>query len=431
MRTVDLILKKRSGGKLTGDEIQFLIDGTVKGTIPDYQISAFLMAVCFQGMDKQETVSLTRSMRDSGQIVKLEGIEGVKVDKHSTGGVGDKTTLVVGPLSASCGLKVAKMSGRGLGHTGGTLDKLEAVEGFRINLTQQEFVDCVNRHGIAVIGQTQDLVPADKKLYMMRDATGTVESIPLIASSIMSKKLSILNDVLVLDVKFGRGAFMQTLESARELARAMVDIGNGMGLKTAALLTDMDQPLGWAVGNSLEVLEAMDCLRGRGPADLEELALSIGAEHLTMGGVVADREAARAMLKDKLASGAAYRKFVEFIQAQGGSEEALERLPRAPHQEAYPAKDGGYVQKIDCLAIGHAAMLLGAGRETKESTIDLSVGLMMARHVGDAVQKGEPLLTLHYRERARLEAARLVLDRAFQIGPQRPPVGPVVHEVVR
>ncbi|MBI4869852.1 MAG: thymidine phosphorylase [Candidatus Wallbacteria bacterium] len=431
MRTVDLILKKKAGQKLTREEIDFLIGGTVGGSIPDYQISAFLMAVCFRGMDEEETTDLTRAMRDSGQIVRLEGIRGVKIDKHSTGGVGDKTTLVAGPLAAACGLKVAKMSGRGLGHTGGTLDKMESIPGVRIDLTQEEFVRQVNEHGIAVIGQTGDLVPADKKLYAMRDATGTVDSIPLIAASIMSKKLAVLNDVLVLDVKFGKGAFMQTLELGRQLARSMVDIGRGMGLSTAALLTDMDRPLGRAVGNAMEVREAIDCLKGKGPSDLEELAVAICAEHLVMGGVAADREAASKLLKQKLASGEAYAKFVEFITAQGGSEKALDDMPRAPHEHAFPSPDSGYVGAIDCLAVGHAAMLLGAGRETKESTIDHAVGLLVDKRLGDPVERGEPLVRLHYADARRRDAAAAALAGAFRIDSARPSPGPVVHEVIR
>ncbi|MBI3890346.1 MAG: thymidine phosphorylase [Candidatus Wallbacteria bacterium] len=431
MRTVDLILQKKAGHKLSREEIEFLVAGTVNGSIPDYQISAFLMAVCFRGMDAEETVDLTRAMRDSGQIVRLEGIRGLKVDKHSTGGVGDKTTLVAGPLAAACGLKVAKMSGRGLGHTGGTLDKMESIPGVRVDLSQREFIDQVNNHGIAVIGQSGDLVPADKTLYAMRDATGTVDSIPLIAASIMSKKLAVLNDVLVLDVKFGKGAFMQTLDEGRQLARSMVEIGSGMGLRTAALLTDMDRPLGHAVGNAIEVREAIDCLRGKGPDDLEELALAICTEHLLMGGIAASREAARATLKEKLSSGAAYKKFVEFIAAQGGSEEALEQMPRAPHEEVFPCHASGFVTAIDCLAVGHAAMLLGAGRETKESTIDHSVGIFVDKRLGDAVAKGEPLVRLQYAVRARCDAAIRALESAFRVEPARRDPGPVVHEVLR
>lgn len=430
MRVVDLIQKKVEGEGLTREELTFLLGGYVRGEVPDYQVAAFLMAVCFRGMTDEETVTLTGVMRDSGDIVDLSGIEGRTADKHSTGGVGDKTTLVLGPLLAACGLKVAKMSGRGLGHTGGTLDKLESVPGFRADIARAKFLDIVNGCGLAVIGQTADLVPADRLLYRLRDATATVNSIPLIASSIMSKKLAVKNDYLVLDVKVGSGAFMRTFEDASTLARAMVEIGKGFGRKVAALISDMDQPLGRAVGNALEVEEAVATLKGEGPPDLTDLVLSLGEEILRMSGLTPEGEE-RAHLEAKLRGGEALSKFEAMLEAQGAAPGGLERLPRADGTEVFESPADGTIQRIDCLEVGRAAMLLGAGRETKESSIDPSVGLVMKKRVGDAAGKGEPLCVLHFSHSRGTAAAREALARAFTLGADPVEPRPLIHERVR
>ena len=417
MRAVDLILKKKRGGELTPDEMKYLVGGFVHGTVPDYQMAAWLMAVYFRGMTPGETTELTRVMLESGGTVDLEGVRRPTVDKHSTGGVGDKTTLILAPLVASCGLVVAKMSGRGLGHTGGTLDKLESLEGFRVDLSRDEFIRTVNEHGVAVVGQTSDLVPADKKMYLLRDVTGTVDNVSLIAASIMSKKLCVHNDALVLDVKVGSGAFMKTIEEARELAHAMVRIGQGMGRKVTALITDMDQPLGRAVGNAIEVQEAMDTLRGHGPADLREVVVALAAQLLVMTGKAKTSEEATSILEKKLTSGEAFETFTKFVQAQGGKPGSWDRMKKARKQAPFTAASDGVVAGIDCEGVGIAAMKLGAGRETKDSTLDLAAGLIVNARLGDAVKKGQPLCDLFYDDDARLEPARAELAKAFRLAP--------------
>ncbi|WP_339268215.1 pyrimidine-nucleoside phosphorylase [Paenibacillus sp. FSL K6-1330] len=398
MRMVDLIAKKRDGKELTTEEINFFIDGYTKGDIPDYQVSAMNMAIYFQDMTDRERADLTMAMVNSGETIDLSAIEGIKVDKHSTGGVGDTTTLVLAPLVAALDIPVAKMSGRGLGHTGGTIDKLESIEGFHVEISKDEFVNLVNQHKIAVIGQTGNLTPADKKLYALRDVTATVNSIPLIASSIMSKKIAAGSNAIVLDVKTGAGAFMKTVEDARELAHAMVSIGNNVGRKTMAVISDMSQPLGVAIGNSLEVQEAIDALRGEGPKDLEELCLALGRQMVFLAQKADSLEDAEEMLREVIRNGKALEKFKEFIQNQGGDPSVVDhpdRLPKAQYLIELPAQQDGVVAELVADEIGTAAMLLGAGRATKESEIDLAVGLMLNKKVGDAVKKGDSLVTIH------------------------------------
>lgn len=398
MRMVDLIAKKRDGKELTTEEINFFIEGYTKGDIPDYQVSAMNMAIYFQDMSDRERADLTMAMVNSGETIDLSAIEGIKVDKHSTGGVGDTTTLVLAPLVAALDIPVAKMSGRGLGHTGGTIDKLESIPGFHVEISKEEFVNLVNQHKIAVIGQTGNLTPADKKLYALRDVTATVNSIPLIASSIMSKKIAAGSDAIVLDVKTGAGAFMKTVEDAKELAHAMVSIGNNVGRKTMAVISDMSQPLGVAIGNSLEVQEAILALRGEGPKDLEELCLALGRQMVYLARKAESLEEAEEMLREVIRNGKALEKFKEFIQNQGGDPSVVDdpdRLPKAKYQIELPAQRDGVVAELVADEIGTAAMWLGAGRATKESEIDLAVGLMLNKKVGDPVKKGESLVTIH------------------------------------
>ncbi|PEA81400.1 pyrimidine-nucleoside phosphorylase [Bacillus pseudomycoides] len=398
MRMVDVIAKKRDGKELTTEEIQFFIKGYTDGSIPDYQVSALAMAIFFKDMSDRERADLTMAMVHSGETIDLSEIEGVKVDKHSTGGVGDTTTLVLGPLVAALDVPVAKMSGRGLGHTGGTIDKLEAVEGFHVEITKEQFIDLVNRDKVAVIGQTGNLTPADKKIYALRDVTGTVNSIPLIASSIMSKKIAAGADAIVLDVKTGAGAFMKTEEDAKELAHAMVRIGNNVGRQTMAVISDMSQPLGFAIGNALEVQEAIDTLKGEGPEDLTELVLVLGSQMVVLGKKANTLEEAREMLKEVMKNGKAIEKFKEFLSNQGGDSSIVdhpEKLPQAKYVIDVPAKTSGVVSNIVADEIGIAAMLLGAGRATKEDEIDLAVGLMLRKKVGEVVKKGEPLVTIY------------------------------------
>lgn len=398
MRAVDLIHKKRDGGELSAAELNFLIQGYSKDEVPDYQMSAFAMAVFFRGMTAAETAALTMAIAESGDQVDLTPIAGIKVDKHSTGGVGDKTTLILAALAASAGVPVAKMSGRGLGHTGGTIDKLESIPGFRTELAREAFINQVNTIGLSVIGQSGDLAPADKKLYGLRDVTATVESIPLIASSVMSKKIAAGADAIVLDVKAGSGAFMKTVEDAEALASAMVEIGTQVGRVTSAVISDMDQPLGYAIGNALEVMEAIDTLKGKGPDDLTELCLTLGAHMIVLGGKTADIAEAKQILKQKLENGEALAKFAELISAQGGNPAVLEQtelLPQAALTVEVTAEESGYVGSIQAEQLGLAAMLLGAGRATKEAQIDYAVGLVLRKKVGDAVAAGESLATLH------------------------------------
>ncbi|MCY7783278.1 pyrimidine-nucleoside phosphorylase [Bacillus sp. FSL H8-0515] len=398
MRMVDIIIKKQNGKELTTEEIQFFVNGYTDGSIPDYQASALAMAIFFQDMSDRERADLTMAMVNSGETIDLSAIEGIKVDKHSTGGVGDTTTLVLAPLVAALGVPVAKMSGRGLGHTGGTIDKLEAIDGFHVELTKDEFIKLVNRDKVAVIGQSGNLTPADKKLYALRDVTGTVNSIPLIASSIMSKKIAAGADAIVLDVKTGAGAFMKTEEDAAELAKAMVRIGNNVGRQTMAVISDMSQPLGFAIGNALEVKEAIDTLKGEGPEDLHELVLTLGSQMVVLAKKAETLDEARAKLEEVMKNGKALEKFKDFLKNQGGDSSIVDdpsKLPQAAYQMDVPAKEAGVVSEIVADEIGVAAMLLGAGRATKEDEIDLAVGIMLRKKVGDKVEKGEPLVTLY------------------------------------
>lgn len=427
---VDIIEKKRDGGVLTEAEIAFVISGYVKGTIPDYQVSAWLMAVYFQGMTDEEAAFLTKSMLHSGDVIDLSKIQGIKVDKHSTGGVGDKTTLILGPLVAACGAKLAKLSGRGLGHTGGTLDKLESIPGCRIDLSEAQFLRQVNEIGIAVAGQTAEIVPADKLLYALRDVTGSVPSIPLIASSIMSKKLASGADVICLDVKIGEGAFMKTIEDARRLSRLMVTIGASFGKKVVAFLTDMDQPLGLAVGNRLEVREAIETLSGHGPEDLETLCLEIGAAMIREAGLATTDDQARSLVKEHLRNGKALAKFQEFIQAQGGKIDDLSRFVQAKEIVDFRSDVDGYVQRINALDIGLASMRLGGGRETKEDVIDPNVGIVLARKVGDSVRKGQILARI-YADQPVTEEIFLSLQAAFVIVSDPVEKPAIIREIIR
>ncbi len=398
MRMVDIIIKKQNGKELTTEEIQFFVNGYTDGSIPDYQASALAMAIFFQDMSDRERADLTMAMVNSGETIDLSAIEGIKVDKHSTGGVGDTTTLVLAPLVAALDVPVAKMSGRGLGHTGGTIDKLEAIDGFHVELTKDEFIKLVNRDKVAVIGQSGNLTPADKKLYALRDVTGTVNSIPLIASSIMSKKIAAGADAIVLDVKTGAGAFMKTEEDAAELAKAMVRIGNNVGRQTMGVISDMSQPLGFAIGNALEVKEAIDTLKGEGPEDLHELVLTLGSQMVVLAKKADTLDEARAKLEEVMKNGKALEKFKDFLKNQGGDSSIVDdpsKLPQAAYQIDVPAKEAGVVSEIVADEIGVAAMLLGAGRATKEDEIDLAVGIMLRKKVGDKVEKGEPLVTLY------------------------------------
>lgn len=398
MRMVDLIEKKRDGQELTKEEIHHIIKSYTSGDIPDYQMSAFTMAVYFQGMTDNERAELTMAMVHSGDTIDLSEIEGIKVDKHSTGGVGDTTTLVLGPLVAAVGVPVAKMSGRGLGHTGGTIDKLESVPGFHVEIENKQFIELVNKNKIAVIGQSGNLTPADKKLYGLRDVTATVNSIPLIASSIMSKKIAAGADAIVLDVKTGAGAFMKDLEDSKELAKAMVDIGNLVGRRTMAVISDMSQPLGYAIGNALEVKEAIDTLSGKGPKDLEELCLTLGSYMVLLAEKANTLDDARSMLVEVMNNGEALKTLKNFLEAQGGDGSVVDHpdtLPQARFIVELEAEQEGYVSEIIADSVGTAAMLLGAGRATKESQIDLAVGLILNKKIGDFVKKGESLVTIH------------------------------------
>ncbi|MGG2934359.1 pyrimidine-nucleoside phosphorylase [Bacillus pacificus] len=431
MRMVDIIAKKRDGKELTTEEIKFFINGYTDGSIPDYQVSALAMAIFFKDMTDRERADLTMAMVESGETIDLSAIEGIKVDKHSTGGVGDTTTLVLGPLVAALDVPVAKMSGRGLGHTGGTIDKLEAVEGFHVEITKEQFIDIVNRDKVAVIGQTGNLTPADKKIYALRDVTGTVNSIPLIASSIMSKKIAAGADAIVLDVKTGAGAFMKTEEDAKELAHAMVRIGNNVGRQTMAVISDMSQPLGFAIGNALEVKEAIDTLKGEGPEDLTELVLVLGSQMVVLAKKATTLEEAREMLIEVMKNGKATEKFKEFLSNQGGDSSIVdnpEKMPQAKYVIDVPAKTSGVISNIVADEIGIAAMLLGAGRATKEDEIDLAVGLMLRKKVGDAVKEGEPFVTI-YANRENVEDVKAKIYENISIAETA--VAPkLVHTVI-
>ena len=434
MLMTDLIAKKRDGGELSTEEIDFMIQGYVRGEIADYQMSAMCMAILFRGMNDRETLDMTLSMLHSGELIDLSGIRGIKADKHSTGGVGDKTSLILCPMVAACGVRIAKMSGRGLGHTGGTLDKLESFPGFNINIGDERFTRNVNTIGISLMGQTADVVPADKKLYALRDVTGTVPSIPLIVSSIMSKKLVAGADVIVLDVKCGSGAFMKTVEDARELARGLTRIGRLAGKKCAAVITDMDQPLGNMVGNALEVKEAISVLKGETKGELLELCLTLGSCILTEAGLADSMEQARARLQESVDSGAALKKLADMVAAQDGCADDVyntAHLPLAPVRIEVPSCEAGYVSHIAADDVGLVSMHLGGGRETKESIIDLSVGLILHKKVGDRVEAGESLAEIHATtpEKAKEAAERLRACYRFSDTPVERPA--IIKEIIR
>lgn len=433
MRMYDVIMKKRNGGELTREEIRFFVEGYTKGEIPDYQVSALMMAIYFRRMTERETYELTMAMADSGERLDLSAIQGIKVDKHSTGGVGDKTSLALTPMAAACGIPVAKMSGRGLGHTGGTIDKLESFPGFTTALTTEQFINNVNRIGIAIMGQTADLAPADKKLYALRDVTATVDNMSLIASSIMSKKLAAGADAIVLDVKTGSGAFMKEEEDARRLAEEMVKIGKNAGRKTIAVISDMDQPLGYAVGNALEVKEAIETLKGRGPEDFTELCLTLGSRMLLAGGKADSPEEAVRLLQGVIEDGSALRKLAEFVEAQGGNPELVyhpEGLPVASLERQVLSPGEGYISRIICDEVGICSLLLGGGRETKESKIDLSVGLVLQKKVGDYVKAGESLAVIHANDEKKAEEAERRFLAACTLSEAAPEKKPFIRAVI-
>ena len=434
MLMTDIICKKRDGEALTKEEIGFFVKGYVSGEIPDYQASALCMAIYFRGMNDDEILDLTLAMMNSGETVDLSGIVGIKADKHSTGGVGDKTSLVLCPMAAAAGLKIAKMSGRGLGHTGGTIDKLESFPGFTVEISEERFLENVNRIGISIIGQSKNLVPADKKLYALRDVTGTVPSVPLIVSSIMSKKLASGGDIIVLDVKCGSGSFMKTKEEAEVLAKQLVRVGKAAGKKTAAVITDMDEPLGNAVGNALEVKEAIAVLKGEKKGDLYELCMTLGSLMLVSAEKAASLEEARKMLEKTISDGSALKKLAEMVEAQGGDGRYVydtSLLPGAEFTLEVPAPCNGYVKHIEADDIGLASMHLGGGRATKEDTIDLSVGIVINRKVGDHVSEGESIATIHanYRNKAH-DAAEAVL-RAYEFSEEKTVREPLIKEIIR
>jgi len=428
---VDIIEKKRDGQTLTKEEIEFFIEGYTNGDIPDYQASSLAMAIFFQDMNEEERAALTMAMVNSGDVIDLSKINGIKVDKHSTGGVGDTTTLVLAPLVAAVGVPVAKMSGRGLGHTGGTIDKLESIDGFHVEISEADFIKLVNEDQVAVIGQTGNLTPADKKLYALRDVTGTVNSIPLIASSIMSKKIAAGADAIVLDVKTGNGAFMKTLEDAEALAHAMVSIGNNVGRNTMAIISDMSQPLGRAIGNALELKEAIDTLNGQGPEDLTELVLTLGSQMVVLAERANTLEEARQLLNEAIENGSALDKFKTFLENQGGDASVVnspELLPTAEYQIDYKAKSSGVVSELIANEIGVASMMLGAGRQTKEDDIDLSVGIVLNKKVGDKVNVGESLLTIHS-NRENVDDVIKKLDESIEIKAQaKTPT--LIHKII-
>jgi len=431
VRPYELIKAKRDGQKLQPADIAAFIDGYTKGSVPDYQMSAMLMAVFFRGLDDAELGAWAKAMLFSGEVLDLSETPGLKVDKHSTGGVGDKVSLSLAPLAAACGVPVPMISGRGLGHTGGTLDKLESIPGFKVDLPVSEYRRLVREVGACLIGQTATLAPADKKLYALRDVTATVDCIPLIASSIMSKKLAEGIDALVLDVKVGSGAFMKKVEDARTLARTMIAIGREMGKKVVALLTDMEQPLGRTVGNALEVVEAVEMLRGNAPADYTEVTLALTAEMLVLGGKAKDTKEARHALFASIKDGSAEKKLRELVKAQGGDPAAiadLSKLPRAKQTAPVAVSTAGFVQAIDSEAVGLAAMALGAGRERTDSVIDPAVGFVLEKKVGDAVSAGEPLVTVHYNDDSLLDVVKARVAAAYRIGPERPAPRPLVLE---
>ena len=432
MRMIDIIEHKRDGKILTNEEINFFITNYVDGKIPDYQVSALLMAILFRGMSDEEIFNLTNDMLHSGDIIDLSKIKGVKVDKHSTGGVGDKTSLVLGPLVASCGAKLAKMSGRGLGHTGGTLDKMESIPGMQINISEDNFISQVNKIGMAIVGQTGHLVPADKKLYALRDVTGTVDSLPLIASSIMSKKLASGSDSILLDVKVGSGAFMKTLEMGEELAKTMVSIGKYFKKDTRAILTDMDEPLGLAVGNNLEVIEAINTLKGNGPKDLTELCIKAGAIMLLQAKICTSFEEGEKLLQSKIENGEAFKKFVEFVEAQGGDITYVlntSKFEKAKYEISINSNKSGYITKIDALEIGEFAMKLGAGREKIEDKIDYSAGIILSKKIGDFVNSGDELCKI-YTNKENYEEIIKEIKNSFIISENKPENRKIIYKII-
>lgn len=433
MRMYDLILKKRNGDSLTGREIDWMIKQYTKEEIPDYQMSAMLMAICFQGLNETETYELTMEMAKSGEILDLSGINGKKVDKHSTGGVGDKTSLVLAPIVAALGVPVAKMSGRGLGHTGGTIDKLESISSFSTELSEGQFQTQVNRIGIAIMGQTRDLAPADKRLYALRDVTATVDQISLIASSIMSKKLAAGADAILLDVKMGSGAFMKQVEDARALAREMVSIGEKAGKQMTAVISNMDEPLGCAIGNALEVREAVDTLKGRGPADFTELVETLGAYMLWMGDAAENIEEGAEKVRQVIKNGKALEKFFEFLAAQGVKDDpsvSIEKLPRADKIVKVCADESGFVGKIDAQEMGICSLILGGGRETKESVIDPAVGLILRKKVGDPVKPGDTLVEIHGNSAAKIKMAEEHFRKHYHITKEMLEKRPMIYDVL-
>lgn len=429
----DIILKKRNGYILEKEEINYFVKGFTDGSIPDYQASAFLMAIFFQKMNREETVYLTEAIMNSGDVLDLSDIEGIKVDKHSTGGVGDTTTLVLGPMVAAAGAPVAKMSGRGLGHTGGTIDKLESFPGFSVEIGKEEFVKNVNEIKLSVGGQTGDLAPADKKIYALRDVTATIDNMSLIASSIMSKKLASGADAIVLDVKTGSGAFMKELDDSFKLARIMVDIGNNMGRETVALISNMDQPLGRAVGNALEVKEAIETLQGKGPEDLYELCLSLGSQMLILSKVAKDEKEAREKLIEVVNNGSALKVFKDFVTRQGGNGELVDKpnlLPQAKYIVDIKASKEGYVEHIEADEVGRSALELGAGRETKDSIIDLSVGIELIKKVGDKVNQGDTIAIIHSNTEEKTEIAKERLLKAYRFSDKAIPSAKLIYGIV-
>lgn len=432
MRMYDIIKKKRDGGELTTEEIDYFIKGVTDGSIPDYQITALLMAIYFRGMSVRETCDLTFAVRDSGEKLDFSEIDGIRVDKHSTGGVGDKTSLVVAPIVASFGVKVAKMSGRGLGHTGGTVDKLEAIDGFRTTLSEEEFIRQVNEIGMAIVGQSRQFAPADKKLYALRDVTATVDSMPLIAASIMGKKLAADDHCIVLDVKTGSGSFMKTVEASRELARLMVDIGKNAGKKMVALITNMDRPLGYAIGNSLEVIEAVQTLNGNGPEDFTEMCMTLAGHMLSLAGKGTPEEG-KQMAAAAVADGSALQKLVETVKAQGGDPSLIEhpeKFPAAKYSHVVKSEKSGFIAHVDTEAYGLASLTLGAGRNTAEDRIDFSAGILLTKKTGDHVRAGEELATLFTGNKAAFAPAEQILLSATEITDERPLDEPLVYDII-
>lgn len=433
-RFVDLIQKKKNGETLTKEEIDFMITDYVAGKIPDYQMSAMLMAIYFNGMENEELAAFTLAMRDSGDLVDLSPIEGIKVDKHSTGGVGDKTTLIVGPIVAACGVPVAKMSGRGLGFTGGTLDKLESISGFRIDLSAEEFFETVKKTGISVIGQTGNLAPADKLLYALRDVTATVDSIPLIAASVMSKKLAAGSDKIVLDVTTGSGAFMKNTRDAKKLAKHMVAIGNHAGKETVAILTGMEEPLGFAIGNNMEVKEAIEVLKGDGPEDVKEVSVALAGMMLSLGLENVSHSQGKRMAKKALSSGQAFEKFKEMVQTQGGDIRYVEH-PEFFERDAFEgevlAAEDGFLSGMDTEKIGVAAGLLGAGRETKDSVIDMSAGIYLEKKIGDTVKKGEPIAICYAGTKEKLNRGMAMFESSIRYSKEAPRIPKLIVDIIR